>query len=430
MGFDSQAKANSGGSGRKFIFKDGVRYLHMSGDQPIVFRLLPAFDPANPDPRTSFLPFVNANGELTDWGTFIKVVRFVGHGKGGGTRQDLLSLKTFETPDMPMFCPLDTLYQAINADAQTWGYLTDRGDKADKARPMPAYGKVTSHLVTNVININKTHEGPKLGVFTSSGGNKLIDKKEGLVFQPNPSATRELLAQHYIYGYGYGDITCPKNAPVLVLEKHQNKGEYSDYGITVAKDPRNIVIRHEVGQDTLAQRYNLTKWDDFLNIPTEQELINMLVQLLNGRSPQGYHEHALLKMVFPTYKVPEPPAMPAATPTIAVGFAPSPAAPAIAPVPVYQPTNTVPLPAAPVLNVVPPTPVGYQAPLTVAPAPVPVSSGAALVAPPAPVQEVQGVINNVAAAPAAAPSAAPAQVPGDPVGGFNKEEFLKRVRGG
>ena len=427
MGFHDQAAASA--ADRKSVFKDGVNTLNMGGKQAIAFRLLPAFNPQDPNPRTSYLPFIDPNGVLTEWGAIIKMCRFVGHGKGGGMRQDILSLKTFEQPRQPRYCPLEALYQAISSDDKTWGYLIDKGDKADKQRQMPPFGRITDHMVANVINTNKPYEGVKLGVFTKSGGAKLIDAKSGLVFMPNPSATPEDIQKNYLASYANGDITCPNMAPVLILDKQENKGDFSEYTVTVAMDPRRGVLRHQIGQELLAQRVNLARWEDYLIIPTEQDTVNTLVQLLAGRSPTGYHEHALLKLTFPQFRVPEPPAAAAATTTIASGFAPAPAqqgftpvpAPAYTPVP--NPTNTVPMPA-PVQPQQQPQqgPVGYTQvpqPQTPVPAPQPAVAG-----------EMGGVAANVAAAPAQAPAVAPAAVPGDAVPAFDRNAFLQRVRGG
>lgn len=466
MGFNDQAKALTGARGaRKFIFKEGVRYKHMTGAQPIVFRLMPAFNPADPNPGTSYLPCLDPAGNLTDWGTVLKIVRFVGHGKGGaGTRQDLLSLKTFETENQKIWCPLDAVFTTINADPQTWGYMIDDGDRKDKNRPRAPYSKIVGHLICDILDINQTQLGVQLGVFTSGASGKLVDRKDGLVYQPNAAPNAEEMAkQHYIWAYANGDITCPNYAPVLVVEKGDDKGDFSSYKISIAQDNQRRIIRRPVDQAMMVMRYDLSKLNTFLNIPTEDDLVQSLIQLLNGRSPHGYHEHALLKMALPQFQIPEPPSAPSAGPTVAMGFAPS------AGVPIPGAVPTVPYQAGPVTTpnygqgaAVPPPMIpgavpggGFAAPTQpsvavppppqmagmtstgvvapVAAVPVPPPPQVAVAAPTGnPAAEMQGVAANAqAAAPAAVPAAPTEPVaPGDPVApGFNQADFLARIRG-
>ena len=78
-----------------------------------------------------------------------------------------------------------------------------------------------------------------------------------------------------------------------------------------------------------------------------RQMVQALIQLLNGRSPAGYHEHALLRMAFPHHQVPEPPMMPAGTSTVAMGgFAPQ--GGGFAPAPTHQPIPAqAPIPGMP-----------------------------------------------------------------------------------
>lgn len=373
MGFNNQAKNFAGDHGtRKFIFKEGVQYKQMTGKQPILFRLLPAFDPNNQNPGTSYLPFVDPAGNLSDWGAFIKMVRFVGHGKAGMGRQDLLSLKTFEEPGRPIRCPLETLHAAIQSDAQTWGYLLeDQGDKNDRNRPRAAFNRISNHLIANVLDLNQVQKGTQIGVFSSTLAAKLVDQKDGLAFQPNGSPdVEESIKRNYLFAYANGDITCPNYAPVMEIVKGVDKGEMSGYKMSIVV-VQNRVMRRPLDQDMMAHRYHMTDLSSFINIPTEEELVQSLIQLLNGRSPAfGYHEHALLKIAFPEFQIPEPPAAPAGSPTIAAGFGPSPAAG----IPGMVPNN----------NMVPP------ASITTPPAVVPQSSGIPGMVPMSPVQPIPG----------------------------------------
>ena len=428
MGLNDQSKSLSNNRGpRKFIFKDGVRFTHMTGKDARLFRLLPAFDPNNANPATSWWPSVDPNGNLTDFAIILHVVRFVGHGKGGGgARQDLLSLRTFGDD---RWCPLQHLYQFIQSDRDTWGYLLeDIGDKASKEKIRAAFGRATQQLVANVLDINQSTMGAQLGVFTQSATAAIIDRKDGLVFQPNASPdVEEQIKRDYRYAYANGDITDPNTAPVLKCEKEDNKGEFSGYRVVVALDSKTRVMRRAVDQSILATRYNLMQCDTYLNVPTEEDLVNSLVTLLNGRSPAGYHEYALLKAAFPQFRIPEPPSMggsPVAASVPSAGFGPSmghaPAMGTMGAVPGGLPPSFG-VPSAPV------------APAPVPSAPVPAAPAMGSYAPPAaaPATTTSPLVPVMPAAPVAAPVAAAEPVmPGDAVvGGFNQSGFLARLRG-
>ena len=429
MGLNDQARVlNSGRSNRQFIYKEGVRFTHMSGKDPRLFRLLPAVHPQSDDLSISWMPSIDQHGILAEFAVIIQIVRFVGHGRfGAGSRQDLLSLKTFATDREDKWDPLVHLYQVIQQDQGTWGYLiTDQGPKDSKDKIRAAFGKPSPQLVANVLDINQTTTGVQLGVFTQSASAALIGKT-GLVYTRNAQAGAEEMAKtNYLFAYANGDITDPNNGPVLKCSKEENKGEFSSYNVTVATGPDGSVLRRALDRSHLASRQNLTKHSTWLNIPTEEELINSLVGLLNGRSPQGYHEYALLKLAFPQFRIPEPPASMAGTSTIQSGFTPSapqtvtsgliggyqappmPAAPAAAPVYASQGVPAF-VPGAPVS----------------APAPV-----AAFVPPAAPVAAPQAqVAAFVPPAPVGGPVGAPVVVPGDPVAaGFQQSDFMARLR--
>lgn len=452
MGFNDQAKGFGARGARKFIFKDGVPFKHMTGQQPIMFRLQPAFNPADPNPATSWLPCLDPAGNLNEWGTVIKIVRFVGHGTGGATRQDLLSLSTFDSDGRGVWCPLQALWQAINSDPQTWGYLIeDKGDFKDKNRQRAAFSKVSSHLIANILDVNQITIGNQLGVFTAGASGKLIDRRDGLVFQPNGMpGIDEAVRQNYMMAYANGDITSPHDAPVLVVEKGNEKGDFSAYKISIATDSGRRVIRRPIDCALMAQRFNLTQLDSFINVPTEEDLVQALVQLLNGRSPQGYHEHALLRLTFPNFQIPEPPMAPAATASVAMGGyqMPQGTVPGAAPqgfpgqipgqIPAGGYQSPSPAPSQPqyVPQQVPqqiPTQIpgqipagGYQAPK--APhqgVPYQAPQGGGFAAPAQPQQEPQPMQGGV---PVQGQHPNEPVAPGDPVGGFDQNDFVARMR--
>jgi len=432
MAFNDQVSGLSGNTNQTFIFKEGVKYKRMSGAQ-ILFRMMPAFNPADPNPSTSWLPCMDPNGNLTDWGAIIKLIRFVGHGNDGpGSRVGLLSLKTFETPGNQVFCPLAAVYSAIARDQDTWGYLIAQGDFKDKNRPRPAYGKIESSLVVNIIDANQPHLGVQIGMFSTGATTNIIDKKTGIIYQPNMAPNvDELISADYMAAYAYGDITHPANAPLLICEQGTDKGDFSPYRVTPAIGRDRKVMRMPVTHETMAQRVNLANPDSFLNIPTPEDLVQSLVRLLNGRSPAGYHEYALLRMALPDFKIPEPPPAPGAIHSVS-GFSPSPAtsphdmpartlaqAPAPAPAPQANAPQTAQAPNAAQWG---------QAPQTW---PEKAASPMNDEQPVANADEAWGQPAAATATYSPATTAAPAagaRVPGDPVPEFDEKAFLARIR--
>jgi hypothetical protein len=386
MGLNDQSRSLSNNNGaRKYIFKDGINFSHMTGKDAKLFRLLPAFHPSSNDAAISWTASIDPNGNLSDFGVIINVVRFVGHGKAGGTRMDLLSLKTFGDDQ---FCPLSHLWEIINQDPATWGYLVkDQGKFGDKDQIRAAFSRATKQFVANVLDINQTVKGVQLGVFTQSASAAMIDRKDGLVFSPSAMATDDMIKQNYLTAYANGDITHPTEGAVLKCEKEDGKGDFSGYRVVVALDSHNRVMRRPIDQSHMAGRVNLA---------------------------------------FPQFRIPEPPTAMAAMPTVGnMGFAPSAAAPAGmagSAVPAFVPPG---YPAA--------APAPVAAPAAV-PAFVPAFPVAAhVVAPVAAVPAfvpafVPGPVTDQAPAAAPAPAAQPV-VPGDPVAaGFNQDGFMARLK--
>jgi len=464
MSLQDQINGIGGGGDQKFIFKEGVRFKHMTGKDPITFRLAPAYNAAIPDPTQSWVPLITMDGgtpQVSEFGQVLYICRFIGHGAGGfGTRRDLLSLRSFAAPGQEVYDPLETLLKCIKQMSAEWGYLLE--DKmVGQTKERAAFSRPTSHLITNVLDLNQSTVGIQLGVFSTSATTALIHSKTGLIFQPSAQATEEAIKSDPMAAYANGDLTHPTNGASLICQKGQAQGGYSKYAITLAVDPQSRQVhRRALTAEEMGQRYNLAALKTFINIPTEEELVQSLTELLNMRAPNtGYHEWALLKMAFPQYRVPEPPAAAAASPTIpAGGFSASPAgAVPAAPAAAGPGGNAVmgtpvaaaaaaaaaaPVaPAAPAAAPVAPAaaPVAPVAAAPVAPAAAPVAPVAAPVAPAA-AAPAAAPVAPVAAAPVApaaapvAPAAAPvegapvAAVPGDAVPEFDKEHFLGRIQ--
>ena len=393
MGFNDQVRNMAYGSeSKKFIFQENVRFKRMGGKNPVVFRILPAFDPNNNNPCTSWLPFCLPDGNLTDWGRVVYISRYVGHGQN---RKDILSLKSFggDVAD-----PLDMLIQTVNALPE-WSYLTkDVGEGKSairKALPRPS-----ASFLANVWDINQASQEVVIGVFPTSAAKAFMDSKSGLIYQ-RANLPAEVLAQNYLLQYSVGDLTSPFDGPAMCIQKGNDKGEMSSFQVFLATDSANRVVKRSLNQEQLGQRYDMNNPASFIEIPTEEDVIKQLISTFNMRSPSGYHEYALLKQAFPTYPIPEAPSAPAASPMIASGFGVNPAAQRQMP-----PTNT-PIPqnmgtaaGAPVpMNMVPQIPTSGFAPSTL---------GTALTPPPAVNNIPSGIPQGVTSGPSPVPEAAKA----------------------
>ena len=442
MGFNSMFSglAEEGENSDRIFTRNGVKTKFMSGKQPITFSILPAVDPSNPDKRVSYLPSILPGNPptLSDWGNGAYVYRKLGRGDWK-ERYDIVSLSSVGEE-----CPIDVVRKVAKSDP-TWQYLVDDGKFGDPNRVPAVLPAKRQFLFCNVFLPNEAERVAHVGIFSKSVANKLVGEN-GLVFQPSPSATEEQVQANYLAAFANGDITAPQGAPVFVVEKGHDKGEMSQYELKFALDANRRVMRVPATQDIMATRYDIQDLRSYLNILSADQIVQILIREMTGRSPAGYHEYALLKLALGgKYQIPEPPSAPAATSTIQSGFVagvdggvPAGAAPVAAPVPTGTPVPAVPVPAPSAAPVAP----------TAAPAPVPVTPTAAPAVPPAATvsvavppaapahtvalgNEAGAAFHAAVAAGAAQPVApAPGVVPGDPVPAFDKQAFLARLAKG
>lgn len=419
MGFNSMFSGLSGEgeNSDRIFYKNGTQMKFMSGKQPITFAILPAIDPANPDKATSYLPSILPDpdgkpGELSNWGKGVALYRGIGHGDWK-ERCDIVSLKSL---DPNAEDPMEALFACIKSSPE-WQYLTDDGKWGDPNRQRATLPFKRLFLFCNVLVQGEQDKKAQVGCFSKSLANKLIGQ-DGIVFAPNPSATDADIEANYFAAFASGDITAPQSAPLFTVEKGHDKGEMSAYEIRFALDSGRRVRREALTQDILATRYDLEKPESWLNILTPQQIVSLLIRELNGRSPSGFHEYALLREALGAkYEIPEPPAAPAATHMV-----PGAAVPPVAQhVPqassAGQPPVQVGRTDAP--EVPPAATVQMQVPV----APVPTAPVA---------NEANSALRAAQAAGAAVPTAAPApaaqpKVVGDAVPKFDKAAFLARM---
>ena len=445
--------AQAGGVG---LFADGIKFKRMSCDDgsDIKFRLLPAHHPQtvrqNPDGTlsvdpASWIPFRDDSGRLTVWGRKIYVSQFVGHGgKGTGVRRTIMSLTSYAgTGGGETYCPLVHLLTTIRHEQSAWGYLTkDRlsDDKRTILESKALSPQLSTQLLCNIIDVANVQEGVQLGVFSKSGYDKLLSPEGGIAHQRNAAASPEEVAKNPMTQWACGDLTHPTYAPVLSLTKEQQTDRsrrFRGFTITYVTTPTGV-LRLPVDANTLVKRYNLYDLPAIVPKPTEEQIVNTLVEVLNGVSPTGEHEYELLRHVFGNqFRIPDPPARSYST---GLGAAPKaasqpPASPTLsaqAPSPNVNPMPQ--LPAAemgelPGLSAIPPAPAPEVTPPTPAATPpsVPPQSADAAQAPAAPPQ-------IPASDPTAPPTPAPeartpaAAIPGDPTPTYDRAGFLATLK--
>ncbi len=397
MGFNTMfsSLAGEGENSDRIFTKNGVKTKFMSGKQPIVFTILPALDPSNPDKATSYLPSIMPDNSLSAWGNGASVYRGLGHGDWK-ERCSVVSLSSVGEQ-----CPIDELFRAAKRDPE-WEYLTkDEGEFGSPNRVTAAIPMKRMFLFCNVYLPNEVSRTAHVGIFSKTLATKLVGEN-GLVFAPS-MATEQEIAANYLAAYANGDITSPQASPNLVVEKGHDKGDMSGYDVKFAIDASRRVVRTQIMQDIMATRYNIADIREYLNVLTAEQIVQLLIRELSGRSPAGFHEHAFLKLVLGgRFSIPEPPSAPGALNTVQSGFAA--AAPQPAPAPTAGQATPVPQ--------VPPAP-AQQA----APAPRASEADAALAA----------AVKAGAVPPA---STQQPHVVGDPVQAFDKAAFLARIAGG
>ena len=400
MGLNSMfsSLAGEGENSDKIMTRNGARckFMQKKGTA-ITFTILPALDPTNPDKRTSYLPCLipgaDGNDLLSEFGNYAWVARGIGRGDFKD-RASVVLLKQSKTDDT--VCPLSMVYATIRSD-QSWAYLTDDGKFGDKDRPRAVLPLPKMLFFANVYVKGEEDKGAQVGIFSNSLAKKIIGR-DGLVWQRDPKATDEQIAQDYMKAYANGDITDPANAPALTVEKGNDKGEMRAHEVRYAQDASRRIIHIPASQDVLSTRYDITKKEEYLNILTPEQIVQILIRELTGRNPStGHHEYALLREALGgTFQIPEPPPAPGAIHTVqGADVAPSRQA--------EQPVTA-----------------------ETAPAPARVQASAHVQVPtPAP----RGNEADAALAAAAAAGAAPAapKVVGDPVPKFDKAAFLARM---
>ena len=464
MSFNDQVASLPSKSNEFSVFKDGVKSKWLTGDNAILFRILPAYDYNSKDAAgninpAGWLPFRAPDDSLTAWGGLIKISRRIGHGRGKASmRKDFLSPRTFNTSE-DTFCPVTTLYNTA-AMTPEWQYLIDDVRDANKKQiEQAALNRPQDYLAINIVELSAALPEVIVGMLTKSALDGLLNpNKNGLACARANNCNDDMIRQNYLVKWSCGDLTDPTNGPVMFIMKEKDKGDFSSYRIGIATDNHNNIRRYPLGAEILARRYDLTDLHYTLHVPPDEETVNSLVRIFCMHSPSGHHEWELLKLAFGQYfKIPDAPMAPAASPTVQSGFGPSPAGGyppnQLTPPPAVQQNQFGPPPVAsqppmmPATQMQPPSQFGPpqgQQPVTAAT--VPVAPGGVIPTP-------QGAFGPGQATPQAptgmgpgqmmpatpqmmGPAQGPAQAmqgpvaPGDPVRPLDRAAFLEQVRQG
>lgn len=335
------------------IFKKGVRDKNLCKSKgKEVFRLMPAFNPDDPDPKTSTLPSILPDGTMSNWGIYFFMSGFMGY---DNFKKSIISPKSLNH-DAP--CPLHDLYDTIIADKARWGYMITRGQDGSYA----VFSKPSPRMAVNVIDVNEPTLGVMLGQLTSGAATSLINLVTAKVSNQH---MRELAKDNYLYGYANGDLTDINEGIWLSCAKEETqtaKGKMAGYAVKVYLETNHttgetVTRNFPITQDWLPMRYNLTRMDTYLDIMSYEDIVKELVTIYNRRTPDGnHHEFELLHTAFPEYSglIPKPPASQTWSPgegqSVIVHSSPPPQEPHQAPQTYSPPTSST-----GIKNIPPPT---------------------------------------------------------------------------
>lgn len=341
----SFASAVKSGNSVKGLYKKGVGVRYMSvRDQVIRFRLLPAFNPDDPNPETSIVSWVSPEGNPSDWLTMIVAAKFLGAKQEGREWCSIVSRETIGESN----CIYRKLWNRADKDPE-WKYLVDTGKNGAAILPM-----LKKLILMNIFDIDQQDRGAQVGEFTFNTAKSMFDPKEGFMWDRNPRFDEEVNDLNYMDQYIYGDLTCPQYGLVLRCDRRDG-GQMKGSFIAPDGDENGRPYRWPVGEDILAGRQDLTTPASFVNIPEEEDLVNTLTAVLNQTNKNGIPEVSLLReVVGDVYNIPEPAPAPGRVNQVQGASLPRQAPPMSVPPtraaepPKMAPRQAPPLPQAPV----------------------------------------------------------------------------------
>ena len=265
-------------------YKEGVELIYPDQRRPLRLAILPAYDPANPDP-TSWLPAVSGEEE-NDFYCTVRAAKFVGHGNRRA-KTAFLSPRTF---DLNADDPYEAFYDYCSS-SDKWSYLTKdgRGKRLTGEVEGAIFPKMRNFFVANVMDMSVGSRG---GVFVTElsevvakgilysirkNGNRI----NGIAFERDEKG--ELV---------FGDITNPSGALVLEISWGGN-----GYVVRPATNQKGEIVRTEIPSTLLQHRRHMEEPGTFIVRPESgQEIVNRLAGMLRGyKSEKGTDEIVALR---------------------------------------------------------------------------------------------------------------------------------------
>lgn len=299
MGINEQLKMGGGG-GTSSPFAKDVKFRYMSGKDTIPFRILPSFPrgyvPGQGDPM-AWVPFRLDENTLTDWCIYIYIARYIGHGAAYPSRRDFVSSLNFPEGGE---CIFTKLYHAAKNNPE-WRYLTIEGLDGSGKKDRPPLTLPTRMLVCNIVDIEKAPQICTLGAMTIGAAYSFLNPQKGWAYMPAVNVSAEVRGANPMASWYLGDFTDPNQGIRFRMLKGTKNGDMSPYEAELEKDSYGRVSMHTATVEQMRGRYNLVDTTSYLSRPSDVELVEGLVQLMNQVSPSGRHESEFLRMVLPEY---------------------------------------------------------------------------------------------------------------------------------
>lgn len=323
--------------------KHPVTYM-VGKNGPKQFRILPAFGaPANGRPDAmSWIPFEGPDGVNTPWVLFYNIWSNIGHGPWGqnGSRKSFINFAQLFPQRTDLF---DAVRRVVDTAHQyeEWRYLFDKvrqsnGKEDSILRKWSSLECLINVVAFSASGLPKATVGSfsnsltrqLFGTFSASGNGET-----GIINQLS-NLPDDVIAERPMLKYWLGDVTDPNDGVVLEIFRDESKVP-APYRIRPARNEAGGMLKIAVKPEHMAARVDFSDPANMFEPPEMQSEIDRLATCLNEWTPdRKYHEYELLKLAFPEFNVPNPPARGSVN-----GFVPPAEAVQQAPKPEYPPVQ-------------------------------------------------------------------------------------------
>lgn len=270
------------------------------------FRLLPALNPNDLYEDGSinmegYVPFCDDNNVFSPWARMVYVFENVGYGRFDEKKRiDIMSVKTFETDDNPIQCPIETVWEFAKKDSRFSHLVKRTAPNDDFKYGDTTFSRMTGWAFTNIVLVDGT---PHLAVFKQAQFNALMDE-----MLRNAVVDEKDIAANPMNRFNLRDITDPVSGCTMSIYLDDKKWIIGPHMVQAG---RNAHKNHHMDvTHLLAQRVDLQS-DEWLNKVTAQSSVDLLCKALDQWSPDGkHHDHELIRDALSGqgYELPEPPA--------------------------------------------------------------------------------------------------------------------------